>query len=648
MKKLLWLGCFLLLCIFVVADLDLYQQDSLELVLNINGEFDLVASGASPKVKDVSSEILLFPDTSFRQQVIELDTKGVKEGEKITFRWDDDKLGKKEFGYSSLIRTVNTQNIVTEKMPFPIPQKELIGFEEYLKATITIDSDNSDVINQATKLVQGEDDLFRVAFILASWVDSNVKYDLNTVTAQASQKASWVLDNREGVCDEMTSLFVAMARAVGIPARFASGISYSTSDLFDKPWQPHGWAEVYFPEVGWVSFDITFGEYGYVDVTHIKLRDGFDPAEPATKYQWLSNDVKLKSSQLELDVTVSKQGDNVAENIKITEDVLSNEVGFGSYNVVKGIIKNTANYYTATTLKLAAPAEVEIEGRNQRTLLLPPLEQRETLWIVKIPENLQEGYIYSFPLMVYSEKNSTAIRTLQVKQDSKKYTREETLRFADQDEEKTYSSKIEFSCEFAESIGLNEENTIKCEVHNQGNTNLNDLSLCVGDVCETLNIKINQKEILESIVIGEKIGWQKVLASVENGEVQKKKSIEFKVLDKPDVMIDINAPKNVSFDEKFEISLNLEKVSFSLPESIKIELIGPGFVQEWKLSDLPDKKELRLDLQDFPLQRENLFVVRSSWSNTFESEQEFIIVGEANTFSEKFKMFVNKIINIFK
>ena len=84
-----------------------------------------------------------------------------------------------------------------------------------------------------------------------------------------------------------------MARSLGIPARFSSGISYSTSDLFPEPWQPHGWAEVYFPGVGWVSFDITFGEYGYIDVTHIKLRDGFDPTEPATKFEWLAEDVKL-------------------------------------------------------------------------------------------------------------------------------------------------------------------------------------------------------------------------------------------------------------------------------------------------------------------------------------------------------------------
>tara|TARA_Y100000310_G_scaffold345863_1_gene471801 strand:+ start:61693 stop:63621 length:1929 start_codon:yes stop_codon:yes gene_type:complete len=638
----------ILLFLSVLASADLYQQDSLDLVLNINGDFDLIASGDAPKVKDVSSEILLFPDNDFRQQVVEFDTKGTKEGESVKFFWDDNKLGKKEFGYSTLVRTVNTQNVVQEKLAFPIAQQDLKGYEQYLEPTITIDSTNPEVINQATELVQGEDDLFRVAFILASWVESNVKYDLNTVTAKASKKASWVLENKEGVCDEMTSLFVAMARSVGIPARFASGISYSSSDLFDEPWQPHGWAEVYFPDIGWVSFDITFGEYGYVDVTHIKLRDSFDPAEPATKFQWLANNVELKSQNLELDVKIAKEGENIDENIKITQDLLSNEVGFGSYNVVKGFIKNTANYYTATTVKLAAPPEIEIEGRNQRTILLPPLERRETLWILKIPEDLEKGYIYSFPLMIYSERNSTDIRNLEVKQESKKYTREETLRFADQDEEKTYSSKISLDCDFSESVHLNEENTIICQVHNQGNSNLNNLKLCIGESCEVKSVKINQKESLKTEIKGEKIGWIKLIASVENGELQKKEQIEFKVLDKPEIVAEITAPKLVNYGEKIKISFILKKNSFVEPKNIYASISGPGFSQDWELSNLPDEKELNFELKDYPLQSENKFTLKLSWDDKFSSEEDFIIHGEAKTFTDKVKMFFNRILNLLK
>ena len=60
------------------------------------------------------------------------------------------------------------------------------------------------------------DDLFIVVYKLAEWVKTNVNYDLSTLTASVSQKASWVLDNKEGVCDEITNLFIALSRALGI------------------------------------------------------------------------------------------------------------------------------------------------------------------------------------------------------------------------------------------------------------------------------------------------------------------------------------------------------------------------------------------------------------------------------------------------
>ena len=61
-----------------------------------------------------------------------------------------------------------------------------------------------------------------------------------------------------------------MLRAVGVPAKFVSGVAYTDSPLFTERWGGHGWAEVYFPEIGWVAFDPTFGEFGWIDVGHIK------------------------------------------------------------------------------------------------------------------------------------------------------------------------------------------------------------------------------------------------------------------------------------------------------------------------------------------------------------------------------------------
>lgn len=69
-----------------------------------------------------------------------------------------------------------------------------------------------------------------------------------------------ILDSKEGYCDYYGTAMTVMLRAVGIPARVATG--YVTGD-----WDPsrqsylvteqhaHTWTEVYFPDYGWITFE---------------------------------------------------------------------------------------------------------------------------------------------------------------------------------------------------------------------------------------------------------------------------------------------------------------------------------------------------------------------------------------------------------
>ena len=68
-----------------------------------------------------------------------------------------------------------------------------------MKSGNIIDSDDKDIIELASKLIEGEDDLFVVVHKLAAWTKNNINYNLSTLTAEVSQKASWVLENRQGV-----------------------------------------------------------------------------------------------------------------------------------------------------------------------------------------------------------------------------------------------------------------------------------------------------------------------------------------------------------------------------------------------------------------------------------------------------------------
>ncbi|MBT4936160.1 transglutaminase domain-containing protein [Candidatus Woesearchaeota archaeon] len=645
----------LLLCIQIataeIEDNNLYLYDSLEILLNVDGGFKLTKERNNYDIREASTELLLYPKEDYRQSIQTWDSTGIIQDNGVMFTWNEPSLGDKEYGYTTILKTENQRKEVQYKVPFPIHPRNIKGYEEYLEPTITIDSNNPEIVAKATELAQGEDDLFKVAFKLAEWVERNVEYDLNTLTSQASQKASWVLENEQGVCDEMTSLFVAMARSLGIPARFVSGISYTTSELFDENWQPHGWAEVFFPDIGWVSFDITFGEYGYIDVTHIKLRDGFDPAEPATKFEWLASNVLLTTEQLSFNVNLYDKGTQSEPEILVEQEILSDEIGFGSYNLVKGIIKNNQPYYTATTVQLAVPEEIEIIERNKRTILLHPHEVRETYWIVKLTDDLDSSFLYTFPTIIYSEKNVSVRDSFNAQALMNVYEKEDIETLTIQDEERSYSRKVSFECDYPTEIKQDEENNIECSIKNSGNTNLENVNFCVGDICNTVDLPINQKELILTSMNSETVGWNKIIVSAKNNLVEKKSSFEYGVTDIPKIEITTKHPERVHFGETINIPITIDKISFSTPKDITIIIDSRGFENRLKTEEITQSKDVNLELTQFPLRKTNSFTITAIWYDAegkfYSENQDIVIIGEATSFSEKVKLFLNRIIPVF-
>jgi transglutaminase-like putative cysteine protease len=87
--------------------------------------------------------------------------------------------------------------------------------------------------------------------------------------------ATEVLRTKVGDCNEHTALYVAMARAAGLPARIAVGVVYMHGAFYY-----HAWPEVYVrdaPERGlWLPVDPTLNQFP-ADATHLRLaRGGLD------------------------------------------------------------------------------------------------------------------------------------------------------------------------------------------------------------------------------------------------------------------------------------------------------------------------------------------------------------------------------------
>ena len=72
----------------------------------------------------------------------------------------------------------------------------------------------------------------------------------------------FLFDLQRGYCDYYATAFVVLARAAGLPARFATGFAAGNWSAPERQWviteaEAHSWPEVYFPEVGWVAFEPT-------------------------------------------------------------------------------------------------------------------------------------------------------------------------------------------------------------------------------------------------------------------------------------------------------------------------------------------------------------------------------------------------------
>lgn len=111
-------------------------------------------------------------------------------------------------------------------------------------------------------------------------------YDLDVppLPDDVSDVADYFLfDLRRGYCDYYATSFVVLARAVGLPARFATGFAPGSWNPTDQQWtiteaEAHSWPEVYLPVAGWVAFEPTAGR---PELSRIGLPRGAEGAAPA-------------------------------------------------------------------------------------------------------------------------------------------------------------------------------------------------------------------------------------------------------------------------------------------------------------------------------------------------------------------------------
>ncbi len=136
------------------------------------------------------------------------------------------------------------------------------AFDEYLKDTIFIQSKDPQIKALAREITKDEKDTIIAARLIYDWVYINIK----KVPTTSIPMAKDVLRTKRGDCNEHTTLFTALARAAGIPAKIAVGLTYKDGFFYY-----HAWPEIYAGK--WIAVDPTLGQFP-ADAGHIRLIAG--------------------------------------------------------------------------------------------------------------------------------------------------------------------------------------------------------------------------------------------------------------------------------------------------------------------------------------------------------------------------------------
>lgn len=209
-------------------------------------------SATAPRDRDVLETTAIAANKKLRRTLTQLRVRlgGVPLG---GFALDG---GRQRFAADTL--TVTREDVAAlAARYFTIPEAQRT--RDDLKAEPFLEVDHREIKALAERIADGSRDPRVVAERINQWVFDSLKKEVTVGIPSALH----VLHTRVGDCNEHTQLYVALARAAGVPARIASGLAY-----VDGKFYYHAWPEVMLR--GWVAVDPTFGQFP-ADASHLRF-----------------------------------------------------------------------------------------------------------------------------------------------------------------------------------------------------------------------------------------------------------------------------------------------------------------------------------------------------------------------------------------
>ena len=143
----------------------------------------------------------------------------------------------------------------------------------------------------AAKVTQGKTQALDKARAIYDYVFTTMRYD-KTGTGWGHGDVLYACDAKKGNCTDFHSLFIAMARSQGIPARFEIGFPLPPNQHSAEIAGYHCWSDFYIDGKGWIPVDISEAW------KHPEKRDYFFGSHDVNRVQFsMGRDLRLSPPQ---------------------------------------------------------------------------------------------------------------------------------------------------------------------------------------------------------------------------------------------------------------------------------------------------------------------------------------------------------------
>jgi hypothetical protein len=334
-----------------------------------------------------------LPATDDAQDIVSVEVEGHPEpahetveredGRSVELVWTDPPAG--ELSYSITV-TVDRHSFDT-----PIESDER-GSAKKLLVPGPLTKPDAAVKKQARKLAEDASSDLEAALRIALWIHDNVEYDPHYSQDKKDKTVAKVMEVRRGTCDELSHLFIAMCRAVGIPAREVSGLAFT-----GESWGFHSWSEIRLGD-RWVPVDATNAQVGFVDALHVAFARDRDDAKFSQGIQSVGTGMfTVLDHGMEVEIVRATTAGGVID-AGMSFDPPSVPPGT-SFSAVLAV-DNPTNSFLAGPARLVVPEGFEVAEPAVAPFLVAPGGHQTVAWTITPPSDLPSKATYWYRLGV--------------------------------------------------------------------------------------------------------------------------------------------------------------------------------------------------------------------------------------------------------